>query len=74
MGPAAGAPPEGGRRRTPVAVVVLIVARYGLIAVTAYLLVVVLRLNPVGLLLGASCAVLAAAVEAGRLLAGLRRP
>ena len=73
MGSAADAEAAGRKRRTPLAVIARIVIRYGLIGGVAYLLVAVLGLNPIGLLLGASSSVAAAALEAGRVLTGPRR-
>ena len=45
-----------------------IAGRYALLAFLAYVMIARLRLSPLGLLAGASSVVVAAAVEAGRLL------
>jgi hypothetical protein len=46
----------------------VVVCRYALLALLAYVMIARLRLHPVGLLAGASSVVAAAAIEAGRLL------
>jgi hypothetical protein len=49
-------------------IVVKVAARYALLAFLAYVMIVRLRLHPVGLLAGASSVVAAASIEALRLL------
>jgi hypothetical protein len=56
------APPRVGRT------VLLVIARYALLALLAYVMIARLRLHPLGLLAGASSVVAAAAVESVRLL------
>jgi hypothetical protein len=47
---------------------VLVIGRYALLALLAYVMIARLRLHPLGLLAGASSVVAAAGVEALRLL------
>jgi hypothetical protein len=63
-GPGEGdpAPPKVGRT------MVLVIARYALLTLLAYVMIARLRLHPLGLLAGASSVVAAAGVEAFRLL------
>ncbi|HUP28579.1 MAG TPA: hypothetical protein VM122_00290, partial [Usitatibacter sp.] len=59
---ASGTPPPGVGKT-----VVLVVFRYALLALLAYVMIARLRLHPLGLLAGASSVVAAATVEAFRL-------
>jgi hypothetical protein len=59
-----GGPPPAGVGKTAV----LVVFRYALLALLAYVMIARLRLHPLGLLAGASSVVAAAAVEAVRLI------
>lgn len=71
---AAGATGEIERRRVGgnrAWMMVRFVGRYALLALAAYVMLVRLHVHPVGLLLGVSAPVVAAAVEAARIL---RRP
>jgi hypothetical protein len=56
---------SGGRRRI-VWPLVLFAGRYALLLFLAYVMIARLRLHPIGLLIGASSVVVAAAIEAGR--------
>jgi hypothetical protein len=56
------APPKVGR------MMLLVIGRYALLALLAYVMIARLRLHPLGLLAGASSVVAAAGVEAVRLL------
>jgi len=78
-GPAPGSgdsPSAGPKRELPLAARVPLTAkfigRYALLAVAAYVMLTRLRLHPVGLLLGVSAPVVAAAILAVRI--GARRP
>ncbi len=57
---------RGGRRAQAVSGAVLLVGRYALLGLAAYVMMARLRLHPVGLLLGASSVAAAAAIEAVR--------
>jgi hypothetical protein len=61
-----------GRRVNPARALVLLMLRYGVLALLGYVLVVRLRLNPLGLLAGASVVTAAAAIEALRYQGGKR--
>jgi hypothetical protein len=65
----AGAASDGGRRRRLVAAAAKVSGRYALLAVLAYVMIARLRLHPLGLMAGASSAVVAVSVEAVRFLA-----
>ena len=72
VGGLAGTPAreEGpGRRRRLAAALVKVTGRYALLAILAYVMIARLRLHPLGLLAGASSAVVAVSVEAVRFLA-----
>lgn len=58
---------DGSRRRT-LSIAAMVLGRYALLALLAYVMIARLRLHPLGLLAGASSVVAAAAIEAGRLL------
>jgi hypothetical protein len=70
----AGADPEGTTPRAAAPgvawtmVLVLVLGRYALLALLAYVMIARLRLHPLGLLAGASSFVAAASIEALRLL------
>jgi hypothetical protein len=68
----AGADPEGTTPRAAAPGVawtmVLVLGRYALLALLAYVMIARLRLHPLGLLAGASSFVAAASIEALRLL------
>ena len=59
-GSAPPVPPKAART------MVLVIGRYALLALLAYVMIARLRLHPLGLLAGASSVVAAAAIEAGR--------
>jgi len=59
-GEGAPAPPKVGRT------MLIVIGRYALLALLAYVMIARLRLHPLGLLAGASSVVAAAAIEAGR--------
>ena len=61
-GSAPPVPPKAART------MVLVIGRYALLALLAYVMIARLRLHPLCLLAGASSVVAAAAIEAGRLL------
>jgi hypothetical protein len=72
-------PPAGGgrpaaradvRRARAIGYVLRFVGRFLVLAVLAYVMLVWLRLHPIGLVLGVSSIVVAAAIEAGSTLAG----
>jgi hypothetical protein len=58
----------GGPRRRTLWIAAMVLGRYALLALLAYVMIARLRLHPLGLLAGASSVVAAAAIEAGRLL------
>ena len=66
----AGSTPDGQpvTRRNPWVAALKLASRYALLALLAYVMIARLRLHPVGLLVGASSFVAAAAIEAVRLL------
>jgi hypothetical protein len=67
-----GADPAGDQARTRrrvMAAVIKVSGRYALLAVLAYVMIARLRLHPLGLIAGASSAVVAVSVEAVRFLA-----
>jgi hypothetical protein len=65
-----GTPPAGRAGRVPAlgSTMVKVMGRYALLALLAYVMIARLRLHPLGLLAGASSVVVAASVEALRLL------
>lgn len=68
----AGADPASDparRRRRVMAAALKVSGRYALLALLAYVMIARLRLHPVGLMAGASSAVVAVSVEAVRFLA-----
>jgi len=60
--PGEPAPPAPRVGRTAL----IVIGRYALLALLAYVMIARLRLHPLGLLAGASSVVAAAAIEAGR--------
>ena len=56
------------RRPSPALTVAKVTLRYALLALLAYVMIARLRLHPIGLLVGASSVVVAASIEAVRLL------
>lgn len=58
------------RRRSIAWPLVLFVGRYALLVFLAYVMIVRLRLHPIGLLIGVSSVVVAAAIEAARIARG----
>jgi hypothetical protein len=54
------------RRRVATGALVKLAGRYALLAVLAYVMIVRLRLHPIGLIVGASSLVVSASIEAGR--------
>ena len=62
------AAPGGARRPNVALTIVVLVARYGLLAFLAYVMIARLRMPPLALLAGASAVVAAVGIEAGRLL------
>jgi len=66
--------PRLPRRARPVAAAARFAGRYALLGFLAYVMIARLRLHPVGLLIGVSSVVAAAAIEAVRQLSGADRP
>lgn len=73
---ATGGAPPGSRadRRRAARALAGVLARYGVIAVAAWVVLVPLRAHPLGLFAGVSAPVLAITIEAVRLVLGKRRP
>lgn len=65
---AAGAAPPSPARPKPARIVAVLVLRYALLTLLAYVMIARLRLHPLGLLAGASSVVAAVSIEAVRLL------
>ncbi len=63
-----GPPAAANRRRAVAAAAFKLTGRYALLAFLAYVMIARLRLHPLGLIAGASSAVVAVSIEAIRLL------
>jgi hypothetical protein len=68
LAPQSGADPARAARPSPAATIIKLAGRYALLALMAYVMIVRLRLHPLGLLAGASSVVAAVSIEAVRFL------